>query len=617
MPGGPPARCQLLQWVGEIIMPIVDTFALLRALAELGDGLAAASPRAPEPDDGGAAERRRRLVWHLDHYLLPRVRDLEAPLVVVVLGSTGAGKSSLLNGLARDLVSPSGVVRPTTMRPVVLLAPGQVDAFMGGKVLAALADADRLQLAVHDGAFPEIALVDAPDLDSVEAANRLTADELLQAADVCLFVTTALRYADLVPWEFLRRAQARRVPLMVVVNRLPRDPADRAAVMADARRRFEEAGLGQAGPHGELPFLGVDEGARDEAVDGLSAAAVEPVRRALVELGRDTRALAAVKAAALRGALAGLPASVEQVARDLELDERRAAALRGPVTRAYAEEAAKLNERLAGGDFLRGEVMRAWQEFVGLGDVSRWLSSGVGRVRSWLARRFRASGATEAPLRQAKEQAFEELVAALVRHADAAAGHAAAEWSGGAGGTGTAPGESAGSLLLADRPDLWGHGEGLEARGRELLTAWLGRLTRVVEERGHNRRAFAFAASLGVNAIGVIAMLAVFAHSAGLTGGEVAIAGGTAVVNQKLLEALIGEAAVVDIIRGAERDLRATLRAALDSDARRFLDLLEPAGTDPQELRAAGAVVVEEAERLLAELGDQDASAPRERRERR
>jgi hypothetical protein len=112
-------------------------------------------------------------------------------------------------------------------------------------------------------------------------------------------------------------------------------------------------------------------------------------------------------------------------------------------------------------------------------------------------------------------------------------------------------------------------------------------------------------------------MLAVFAHSAGLTGGELAIAGGTAVVNQKLLEALIGEAAVVDIIRGAERDLRATLRAALDSDARRFLDLLEPAGTGPQELRAAGAVVVEEAERLLAELGDQDASAPREQRERR
>src|SRR6266508_1237666 len=584
-------------------MATVDTFSLQRALAEFGDGLAAASPRAPGADDG-FAERRRRLVWHLGHYLLPRVRDLEAPLVVVLLGSTGAGKSSLLNGLAGHPVSPSGVVRPTTMRPVVLLAPGQVDAFLGGKVLAALADADRLQLAVHDGAFPEIALVDAPDLDSVEAANRMAADELLQAADVCLFVTSAQRYADYVPWEFLRRAQARGVPLMVVVNRLPRNESDQAAVMADARRRFEEAGLGQAGPRGELPFLGVEEGARDEARDGLSAVAVEPVRRALVELGNDTRALAAVKAAALRGALAGLPASVEQLATDLELDEQRAAALRDPVTRAYAEEAAKLDDRLAGGDFLRGEVMRAWQEFVGLGDVSRWLSSGIGRVRPWFARRFQPPGATAAPLNQAKEQAFEELVAALVRHADAAAGHAAAEWA--TAPAGTVAGESAGSLLLAGRPDLWGHGERLEAEARELLTAWLGRLTKVVEERGQDRRAFAFVTSLGVNAIGVVAMLAVFAQSAGLTGGELAIAGGTAVVNQKLLEALIGEAAVADIVRGGERDLRSTLRTALDADARRFLDLLDPAGNGPDGLRAAAAHVLAEAERLLAELGGPD-----------
>src|SRR5512133_1545217 len=225
----------------------VDTTSLQAALAGLAGQVAAASSRAPGPGDLGAA-RRRRLAWHLDDYLLPRVRDLEAPLVAILLGSTGAGKSSLLNGLAGAEVSPSGVVRPTTMRPVVLLAPGQVDAFMAGKVLAALADADRLQLVVHERAFPEIALVDAPDVDSVEAENRRTAEELLQAADLCLFVTTAQRYADAVPWEFLRQAKARGVPLLVVVNRLPRREADRRAVLADARRRFEEAGLGTAGP---------------------------------------------------------------------------------------------------------------------------------------------------------------------------------------------------------------------------------------------------------------------------------------------------------------------------------------------------------------------------------
>jgi energy-coupling factor transporter ATP-binding protein EcfA2 len=569
----------------------VDTTAVQAALAELAERLSAARTRAPGPDDH-SEERRRRLAWHLDDYLLPRVRDLEAPLVCILLGSTGAGKSSLLNGLAGARVSPSGVVRPTTMRPLVLLAPGQVDAFMAGKVLAALADADRLQLAVHHRAFPEIALVDAPDVDSVEAENRKTAEELLQAADLCLFVTTAQRYADAVPWEFLRQAKARGVPLLMVVNRLPRREADQRAVLDDARRRFEEAGLGRAGPGGrDLPMLGVVEGARDPATDGLEAGAIEPVRRALAELSADPGALTAVKAQALRGALAGLPAVVDEVAGDLEADRRRAAALRVPVERAYATEQERLQERLAGGDFLRGEVMRSWQEFVGVGDIGRWLSTGIGRVRSWLARRFQpAKGAPE--LQRTKEQAFEELVGALVRHADVAAGHAATGWAA----------DPAGARLLEANPGLWGHGPELEPAARAMLTEWLRRLTKMVEERGQSRRAFAFAASLGVNAIGVVAMLAVFAHSAGLTGGEVAIAGGTAVINQKLLEALIGEAAVADIIRAAERDLRRTLQAALQGDAARFLEPLDPAGDGPDGLRSSADRVLAEAERLIASL---------------
>jgi hypothetical protein len=569
----------------------VDTTAVQAALAGLAERVAAAVPRAPAPDDQ-SQERRRRLAWHLDDYLLPRVRDLEAPLVCILLGSTGAGKSSLLNGLAGRQVSPSGVVRPTTMRPVVLLAPGQADAFMAGKVLAAMADADRLQLTVDEGAFPEIALVDTPDVDSVEAANRRAADELLQAADLCLFITTAQRYADAVPWEFLRRAKARGVPLLVVVNRLPPKEADRQAILRDCRRRFEEAGLGRAGPGGrDLPLLGIVEGARDPAVDGLQAAAVEPIRRVLAGLSQDPGALTAVKAQALRGALAGLPAAVEEVARDVEADRLRAAALRAAVERAYAAEQARLQDRLAGGDFLRGEVMRSWQEFVGVGDVGRWLSTGIGRVRAFLARHLQpARGAPE--LQRTKEQAFEELVGALVRSADVAAGNAATQWAA----------DPAGALLLEAHPGLWGHGPELEADARAQLTEWLGRLTRMVEERGQSRRAFAFAASLGVNAIGVVAMLAVFAHSAGLTGGEVAIAGGTAVVNQKLLEALIGEAAVADIIRAAERDLRRTLHSALEGDARRFLDLLAPAGEGPEALRAATGRVVAEAERLIASL---------------
>ena len=375
------------------------------------------------------------------------------------------------------------MVRPTTMRPVVLLAPGQVDAFMAGKVLAALADADRLQLVVHDRAFPEIALVDAPDVDSVEAENRRTAEELLQAADLCVFVTTAQRYADYVPWEFLRQARARgcRCWWWSTGSPAARPTSGRCwTTPGGASRRPAWARPGRAAA--TCPCSGWSRGPRP-GHRRPGGGAIEPVRRALADLSADTAALTAVKAQALRGALAGLPAAVAEVAADLEADRRRAAALRSPVERAYAAEQERLQDRLAGGDFLRGEVMRSWQEFVGVGDVGRWLSTGIGRVRSWLARHLQpARGAPE--LQRTKEQAFEELVGALVRHADVAAGNAATAWAA----------DPAGALLLEANPGCGGTARSWRpSQGAAHL--WLARLTKMVEERGQSRRAFAFAAS--------------------------------------------------------------------------------------------------------------------------
>jgi hypothetical protein len=568
-------------------MSTPDTTELHTALAALRAAVDAAVPRLPDPDSASERDaRRRRLAWHLDEYLLPRVRDLDAPLVAVLIGSTGAGKSSLANGLAGRRVSPSGVTRPTTRRPAVLVAPADVEAFLSGRVLGRLAGEERLDMIVADEAAPGLALVDAPDVDSVEAANRQTADELLQAADLCLFVTTAQRYADAVPWDFLHRARERGVPLVVVMNRLPPDPEDRRAVLEDCLRRFEAAGLGTAGPAGgdgeptELRILPVAEGERDPDIDGLRSDVVAPLRALLGQLAAEGPASSAVRRQALRGALEGLPGAVGAVAADLESDERRAGSLRAVVRRSYAGELAALRERMASGVFLRGEVMRAWQDFVGAGDVSRLLSTGLGRLKAWVSSLGGNAPAT-APLEGAKEQAFTELTASLVRHADAAAGRVAEDWSS----------DPASARLLADRADLWGHGDGLPAIAHTELTGWLGRVTQLVQEHGRSKRAVAFAASVGVNAVGVATMLAVFAHTAGLTGGEVAIAGGTAVVNHKLLEALFGEAAVRGMVQAAEDDLKATLTRVLEADAERFLVLVAPAGVDAAELEAAAAKV--------------------------
>lgn len=71
-----------------------------------------------------------------------------------------------------------------------------------------------------------MALLDAPDIDSVVSANRAIAARLLSAADLWLFVTTAARYADAVPWDLLRTAADRGTSVAIVLDRIPAEAID-------------------------------------------------------------------------------------------------------------------------------------------------------------------------------------------------------------------------------------------------------------------------------------------------------------------------------------------------------------------------------------------------------
>ncbi|MDN6170645.1 MAG: dynamin family protein, partial [Micrococcaceae bacterium] len=59
----------------------------------------------------------------LDDYVLPRYRSLDAPLLAVVGGSTGAGKSTLVNALVGHPVTRAGAIRPTTRQPILVHHP--------------------------------------------------------------------------------------------------------------------------------------------------------------------------------------------------------------------------------------------------------------------------------------------------------------------------------------------------------------------------------------------------------------------------------------------------------------------------------------------------------------
>ena len=93
------------------------------ALQALRDEVAAVGLGLPTPERDSAAKSAHAVVDQDDDYLLPRLRDLDAPLLTVVGGSTGAGKSTLVNSLVGAAVTASGVLRPTTRSPVLVCAP--------------------------------------------------------------------------------------------------------------------------------------------------------------------------------------------------------------------------------------------------------------------------------------------------------------------------------------------------------------------------------------------------------------------------------------------------------------------------------------------------------------
>src|SRR5690242_17762304 len=86
---------------------------LIDALSALRDRVEAACFPFPLPEAGRADRTRQEVLTQLDDYLVPRLTAPDAPLLAVVGGSTGAGKSTLVNSLISRRVSESGVLRPT------------------------------------------------------------------------------------------------------------------------------------------------------------------------------------------------------------------------------------------------------------------------------------------------------------------------------------------------------------------------------------------------------------------------------------------------------------------------------------------------------------------------
>ena len=489
-----------------------------------------------------ARTARARLLAQLDDYVIPRLTSLDAPLLAVVGGSTGAGKSTLVNSVVGREVTLPGVLRPTTRSPVLIHHPSDAAWFSGPRILPGLAritgrhsssdGPGAVRLVSTEEVAAGLALLDAPDIDSVVEANRDLAAQLLAAADLWVFVTTAARYADAVPWELLRDASERGTAVAVVLDRVP--PAAVDEIRTHFASMLREQGLDQA------PIFTVVE---SELEDGLlPAEQTQRLRGWLAALAGDAQARADVVRQTLQGALVSLDARTASLVDASKEQTAAGQALVDTAADAYAQAKEQVHEGMLDGTLLRGEVLARWQEFVGTGEFFRQVESTVSRVRDRFTSFLRGEPARADHLGEALQSGVESLV---VNHAELAAGSIARAWR-------TLPG---GDQLLTADPSLGRSGADVDRRVQRLVRDWQGDILQMVRDEGRDRRTTARIMAYGVNGLGVVLMLVTFASTAGITGAEVGIAGGTAVVGQKLLEAVFGDQAVRELARKAREQL--------------------------------------------------------------
>ena len=527
----------------------------------------------PQGSRGDAQRALRRL----QDVVLPRLEDADAPLLIVVGGSTGSGKSTLVNSLLGRNVSRAGAVRPTTRRPVLICSPQQRDWFMSDRVLPRLAKSegsggdslDAITITVEETLWPTVGIVDAPDIDSVEDGNRRLASELLDGADLWLFVTTAARYADAVAWRHLEEAGSRGLRVAIVLNRVPVGAAEE--VREDLASLARQRGLG------EVMIVTVEE---QPLTDGrLPAAAIAPIGAYLESIGRDAQERAAIVRRSLSGAVSS---SLQETAHALEAARERNREFEAAsedvrqLISSYAREASSSSSD----DVLRGEVSARIAEVLGSWDMTKTVSRVFSGLSSRLMGAIRGQAAPDVQVQRDLTGGLAQRLADQYHRA----------WQ-----------ESvrrARSLVDTSSFDEFLDVDAVAQRARRVAQEWTSEVTELIRAQAESSRVSGRMLAGGINVVTVSLMVAAFSMTGGLTGVEVGIAGASAALSQTVLEAYFGERTVRSMAEQARDALERLAAASLSdvvepvsalldrSDEGVRLDALEQALGDAREVLA-------------------------------
>lgn len=406
-------------WCNHLIVDDEARAATSRAFSDIAGALDDVRFVIPGPEWHAAELERRRLVGVIRHYLLPRLADPDAPVVAVVAGPSGTGKSTLVNSLAQDEISTPSAVRPATTRPAVWGHPDQ-DVLTEASFLRRFqgVTSGQADLVVSDDdLIQHMVVVDTPPLDIGSDTGRQVARLTAAMADLAIFMTSQRRYADAESWDFLQFCRRRGLPVLFVVNRL--DPDGTATtVLDDIARRLHDGGL-LTSPDASLLFA-VFEQEDVEWHGGLGAGTVASLRKELGELSDPAFRSALVREATQssgRSVVTGVASVIPQLRSQLGLISD----LRRRIEVAYDTEAAAIVGELDAG------------EFAGLADHELW-----GQVAA-------------------------DLTGIVTRRAGVASQSVAESWT-------TTPHGDA--LLTSGGQSLWRHGHETTTTALEELGAW-------------------------------------------------------------------------------------------------------------------------------------------------
>jgi energy-coupling factor transporter ATP-binding protein EcfA2 len=591
----------------------VDARLLEAALLELRRRIVDVSLVFETTGAEAARAERVKLLSQIDDYLLPRVRQSGAPLLVALVGSTGAGKSTLVNSIVGAQVSNTGIRRPTTNSPVLASHPDDVDWFAENVFLPTvprvrqegLARSGRdglLVLAANEGMPKGVALLDTPDIDSVVQAHREFAHQFLDASDLWLFMTSSSRYADAAVWELLEYAKERGATLGIVLSRVP--PSGSAELTKHFGAMLQANGLGD-----NQRFV-INETVITDA--RLPAEVSAPVREWLQEMAVKADRRVAILTQTMAGALDTFRSRVPALAAEVEAQLTIRSDLKATVEGAYAAALAEADQALSDGSLLRGEALARWQDFAGTGELLRGLQAPRGRQPG--RQRKRGAQARARALKGALRTGIESLIISVASQAaeesvrrwgNDPAGVALLErvsaeendesWAGSqfAADAGLVLGLTSEPALGDDAPDA-GDGQlrqavlslarcsaDLPTRAARAVSGWQDQMMRLVQAESVTKRSIARVVSFDDESLATVLTVAMLGQREGEGTAE-----GTGAVPQLLLTSLFGAGPVRDIRARARADLRDRMHRLFDEELLRFVQVVDSAG----ELDAAAAV---------------------------